>query len=104
MIQLFKHTYFKYLLLLLLAFKASYFVVENYQVITSTEISFFLDLNDFENENEEKQELDENKKINEPIVKNSFTEDLYIKRNHLDLHKNYRNLHFEFTTPPPELS
>ena len=88
-----------------LALKAGYFVCESVSILHQIENnSSIIDLDDFDNENEEKTELDEKEKINQsteetPVFKNDFNR----KRYSLDV-RNYKIQFLEFSTPPPELS
>ncbi|MGB0892262.1 MAG: hypothetical protein ACPGUU_07910 [Flavobacteriaceae bacterium] len=89
---------------MILSFKIGYFVYENVSNIHHSEtISCTLDLEDFENENEEKNEFDETEKIHQTVIKTDFSEIVNFKSQIDKLSENYRDLYFEFTTPPPEL-
>jgi len=87
---------------MILSLKISFFVYENFSSLNnSEEIAHVIDFE--ENENEEKKELDENKKIHQIILASSFQiidgDTNSPSSNLLAL----RNLYSEFTTPPPEL-
>ena len=104
MIQIDKHTFLKYLLLVMLSFKMGYFVYDNVSNLHHSEtISCTIDLGDFENENEEKKEFDESEKIHQTLISTDFVDNFSFQKYTERLSENYRNLYFEFTTPPPEL-
>jgi len=102
MVQLFKHNYFKYFLLVILALKGVYFVAENINYTADTQICFQPDTDDFDSETEDSKELDENEQINQTSLifyhfnKNKTTS------NHIEILKEYRIRYLEFTTPPPK--
>ena len=82
-----------------------YFVYENVSNLHHSEtISCTIDLGDFESENEEKKEFDESEKIHQLLINTDFSEIANYKLQTDKLSESYRNLYFEFTTPPPELS
>ncbi len=103
MIKLFKHKYFKYLLLVFLALKGSFFVAENSGLLHEVEISYLLDFDDLENENEEKKEIDEKEKIHQHLTKFLFRKKAKTQKL-LTLQEKYQTQYIEFTTPPPEFS
>ncbi|MGB0892328.1 MAG: hypothetical protein ACPGUU_08240 [Flavobacteriaceae bacterium] len=89
---------------MMLSFKIGYFVYENVSNLHHSEtISCTIDLDDFENENEEKKEFDESEKIHQPTINTDFSEVTIFKLQIDNLSESYRDLYFEFTTPPPEL-
>ena len=89
---------------MMLSFKVGYFVFENVSNLHLSEtISCTIDLNDFENENEEKKEFDESEKIHQSLINTDFSDELFFSSQSDKLSENYRDLYFEFTTPPPEL-
>ena len=88
---------------MILSLKAGYFVVENTSFLHQSEISSSVDISDFENENEEKKEIDESEKIHQSIIKTSVTSLFNSEKFSFEVLKKYNDLHYEFTTPPPEV-
>ncbi|MFD0993798.1 hypothetical protein [Tenacibaculum geojense] len=96
-----RHIFLKYLLLLLLSLKAVYFVSENINILDN-DIELCSEIDQDENENDSKQELDENEKITH---QHSTLFKLQIQNTNNNNHfiiKHYKTLLVEFTTPPPE--
>ena len=87
---------------MILALKVSYAIYQNISVVSSSiETAYVLDLE--ESEKEEKQEIDESKKIHQN-VKTDGINSLVNKSNfNSKVILNYKILHLEFTTPPPEI-
>ena len=102
MIKLFKHNYFKYLLLVILSLKVVFFVTENINSINETEISYLLDTGDFENESEDQKEFDESEQINQNSqISYHFNQNKDLN-NQVLIFKEYRVQYLEFITPPPK--
>lgn len=97
-----KNILFKITLLLLLSIKVSLFVYNNYASteFTSEEIS----LTDIEDSESEEKEIDEQKKIVEPIKNSNSSNIDGRKSNNNYLFDSYNTTYLEYTTPPPELS
>lgn len=95
-------TIFKLIFLMILSLKVSYAIYQNISVVSnSIETAYVLDLD--ESEKEEKQETDESKKIHQN-VKTHGVNSLVNKSNFNSIVAlNYKVLHLEFTTPPPEI-
>lgn len=103
MMQIFKHSYLKYLLLLILAIKSVSYVIENTALCLDEDSTCLVDFNDFENENDEETEIEEIKKIIKIDVDFCFSENDIVLKHHFTSHKNYLTQYLEFSTPPPEL-
>ncbi len=99
MIQIFKHKYFKYLLLVFLSLKGGFFVAENTEILHEIEISHQLDFDDIENE--EKKEIDEENKIPQNLTEFLFQKKIKNQKCLVQL-DNYQIQYLEFTTPPPK--
>ncbi|PKH50196.1 hypothetical protein CXF68_05550 [Tenacibaculum sp. Bg11-29] len=100
MAQLFKNIYLKYFILVILALKGVYFVVENIGYISDTEICYQLDADGLEKETEELNELE---KINQ--VSHTFYD--FNRNNVINDHiviLKYKIEYVEFTTPPPQFT
>lgn len=101
--KFFKHTYLRYFLLLILAFKAVSYIVENTALCLSDEISYTLDLNDFEKDGDEEKEVEEKLKKTlafSPLF--NFSISKIPSQKLFSCHENYQIQFLEFTTPPPE--
>jgi len=97
-----KQFLFKLLLLMMLSLKGSFAVYQNISELTSTEkISFFLDID--ESEKEDKKELDESEKIQQKMNTSCTFSSLGNDKHHSNIVLNYKVLHLEYTTPPPEI-
>lgn len=104
MMQLFKHTYLKYFLLILLSVKAVYFVAENISSTYNIEVCCDIEADDFEHEGEDKNEFDETEKIHQLTFFSEGLNDYSLKFKHSKFSENYLTRYLEFTTPPPELA
>ena len=102
MIKLFKHNYFKYLLLVIISFKGVFFVAESMDSINNIEISYLLDTGDFEDESENQKELDDTEQINQNLqVSYHFNQKKEINK-HIIIFKEHRTQYIDFTSPPPK--
>ena len=70
----------------------------------SHNVEYVLDFDDLEKENKEKKEFDESEKINQTLLNKDVTIKNIFKIKTDNLSENYRDLYFEFNTPPPEFS
>lgn len=104
MAQLFKNSYLKYFLLVILALKGIDFVVKNISSITNNEICYQLDTDDFEDETEDQKELNELEKINQiSHIFYNFYKSKLVNEN-IVIIREYRIEYIGFTTPPPQLT
>ena len=88
-----------------LALKAGYFVCESVSILHQIENnSSIIDLDDFDNENEEKTGFDEKEKINQATEETYLFSRSFIKECYSLNIENYKIQFLEFSTPPPELS
>ncbi len=81
-------------------------MIENTSFLHQSEISkinYSIDINDCENDTEDKKEISENEKIHQSFLNIDFNHTSTDNKNYFFAVKNYTDLHFEFTTPPPEL-
>ncbi|CAM1334163.1 hypothetical protein [Tenacibaculum aestuariivivum] len=103
MAELFKHNYFKYFLLVLIVLKGIFVVAQNIDAINTIEICYQLDTDDFENESEDRKELDESEKINQLFRIVYHFDRNKVNNNYITIFKKYKTQYLEFTTQPPEL-
>ena len=101
MIQLFKHQYFKYLLLMLLSLKVSYVVIEHFTVIDDIEICYEIDIED--TENDDTKELGELEIIKQEHPLSVFFRLGTSKTVFSHIMTTYNMQFLEYTTQPPEL-
>ncbi len=82
--------------------KVSFVVFQSISQITNTEeISFFLDID--ESEKEEKSELDESEKMQQKLYTTFTFSYPESTKQYTHILVNYKVLHQEYTTPPPEI-
>lgn len=104
MIQLFKHNFFNYFLLILLSVKIVDFVAEHITSTYEIEMCSEVDADDFENENDDKQEIDETETIHQMVNFDTFIQESTSKFKHILFIDHYITLYLEFSTPPPEFA
>ena len=86
----------------MLSLKGSFAVYQNISELTGTEkISFFLDID--ESEKEDKKELEESEKIQQKLNTAITFSAFKNSKHHSNIVLNYKVLHLEYTTPPPEI-
>ena len=87
---------------MILSLKVSYAIYQNISVISnSIETAYVLDLE--ESEKEENQEIDESKKIHQKVKIDPINTIVNNSKFNAKVALNYKILHLEFTTPPPEI-
>ena len=90
------------LFLMILSLKVTYAVYQNISLVSeSIEVAFVLDID--ESEKEESYETDETKKIHEKVKLVSLNSLIDKSKFNSKVKLNYKILHLEFTTPPPEI-
>lgn len=87
---------------MILSLKVSMFVYDNINSLELT--SENISLVDFEDSESEEKEVDEQKKIVQPIKNNNSSNVDSKKSNNNYLFDNYNTTYLEYSTPPPELS
>ncbi len=87
---------------MILSLKAGYAIYQNISVVSSSiETAYVLDLD--ESEKEENQEIDESKKIHQKVKTMAINSVANKLKFNSKVVLNYKLLHLEFTTPPPEI-
>jgi hypothetical protein len=87
---------------MILSLKVCTFVYDN--IISLELTSENISLVDFEDSESEEKEVDEQKKIVQPIKNNNSSNVDSKKSNNNYLFDNYNTTYLEYSTPPPELS